>query len=51
MQPLASSLVDGGVGRRVFEMMRLLSRAACYRLAVGSPDETAAHLEEVLTRP
>jgi hypothetical protein len=49
LQPLGSTLVGADVGRRVFEMMRLLGRAACYRLAAGAPDDTAALLEEVLS--
>jgi hypothetical protein len=48
MQPLASSMQGADAGRRMFEMMRLLGRAACYRLAPGPPDETAARLTEVL---
>jgi hypothetical protein len=49
MQPLASSLVDGATPR-VFEMIRLLGRTACYRLTAGAPDETVALLEEGLER-
>jgi HPr kinase/phosphorylase len=49
MQPLASSLVNESAGRRVFEMIRLLSSRACYRLRAGAPDATAEALEAVLT--
>jgi hypothetical protein len=49
MQPLASSLGQGTTSC-VFEMIRLLGGAACYRLRPGDPDETAALLEEAFTR-
>jgi hypothetical protein len=49
MQPMASSLGQGATSC-VFEMIRLLGGASCYRLRLGDPDETAALLEEVFTR-
>ena len=48
MQPLAGSLGQGATSC-VFEMIRLLGAASCYRLRPGDPDETAALLEEVFT--
>jgi len=51
LQPVVGSLVNAPPARRVFEMARLLSRVAVYRLHPGDPDETAALLEGALGRP
>jgi hypothetical protein len=50
LQPLASSL-GPGAGKRVFEMIRLLASARCFRLQPGAPEATAAVLEEAFARP
>ena len=48
LQPIASTLVSGPATRRVFEMIRLIQSAACYRLVAGDPDQTARLLEKEL---
>ena len=48
LQPIASTLVSAPATRRVFEMIRLIQSAACYRLVAGDPDETARLLEKEL---
>lgn len=47
LQPLMSSFLDASHSRRVFDLVRLLSKSAVYRLHPGDPDETAEYLEEV----
>lgn len=47
LQPLLSSFLNAAHSRRVFELVRLLSRSNVYRLHPGDPDETAQYLEEV----
>jgi hypothetical protein len=48
LQPVVGSLVNAAATRRVFELTRLLSSVAAYRLRPGDPDDTARCLEEAL---
>lgn len=47
LQPLMSSFLNAAHSRRVFELVKLLSSTAVYRLHPGDPDETADYLQEV----
>lgn len=49
MQPLASSVGGDGAGARVFAMLRLLGSTPCFTLSPAGPDETAIHIERILT--
>jgi hypothetical protein len=48
LQPSVASLVNAPRAQRVFELARMLSSAAVYRLSPGEPDATAAYMEEVI---
>jgi hypothetical protein len=48
LQPVGSSMVNAPTARRAFQMARLLARSRVYELSPGTPDETAAVLEETL---
>ena len=48
LQPSVASLVNAPRAQRVFELARMLSSAAVYRLSPGEPDATAACVEEVI---
>jgi hypothetical protein len=50
LQPVASSFANAAPTERVFQLVRLLSRAAVFHLRAGSPDDTAALTESVLAR-
>jgi hypothetical protein len=50
LQPLMSSFVNESHGRRVFDLVRLLSTVKVYRLHPAQPDETADYLQEVFAR-
>jgi hypothetical protein len=49
MQPLRSSTSETNSMQCVFEMVRMLASARCYRLESGSPDATAQSIEEKLS--
>ena len=48
LQPVGSSLVNAPPGERVLQMARMLADARVARLVAGTPDDTAALLEERL---
>ncbi|HXG59134.1 MAG TPA: hypothetical protein VNL91_08930 [Thermoanaerobaculia bacterium] len=48
LQPLPVSLAPHNLTRRVFEMVQLLASVKIHRLIAGTPDATAAYLEEIL---
>lgn len=48
LQPLAASLTNRPATHRVFEMVRMISRARAYELVAGDPDETVIVIEEGL---
>jgi hypothetical protein len=48
LQPVGSSFANAAATERVFQLVRLLSRARVFRLRAGTPDETAALLESAL---
>ena len=48
LQPVASSFTNARSTERVFQLARLLSRAAVFHLRAGPPDDTAAAVESVL---
>lgn len=48
LQPVGSSFANAAATERVFQLVRMLSRARVFRLRVGPPDETAALLESAL---
>lgn len=48
LQPIASALTNVPATQRVFEMVRLVSSLACFRLVAADPDETARLLEKEL---
>ena len=50
LQPVASSFANAASTERVFQLVRLLSRAAVFHLRAGLPDDTAALVESVLAR-
>jgi len=50
LQPVASSFTNAASTERVFQLVRLLSRAAVFHLHAGPPDDTAALVESVLAR-
>ena len=50
LQPVASSFANARSTERVFQLVRLLSRAAVFHLRAGLPDDTAALVESVLAR-
>jgi len=49
LRPIGSSLENAPHTRRVFELIRLLSRARLYGLFPGHPDEAASKIEETLS--
>ena len=48
LQPIYSSFANAPHTQRVFELIRLLSRARLYALWPGNPDDAARSIEEVL---
>lgn len=50
LQPVGSSFANAPSTERVFQLVRLLSRAEVYHLRAGAPDDTAALVESVLAR-
>ena len=48
LRPIYSSFANAPHTQRVFELIRLLSRARLYGLWPGDPDETAQSMEEIL---
>ena len=48
LRPMYSSFANAPHTKRVFELIRLLSRARLYGLWPGDPDETAKSIEEIL---
>jgi hypothetical protein len=48
LQPVGSSFANAASTERVFQLVRLLSRARVFHLRAGSPDDTAALLESGL---
>ena len=48
LQPVGSSFANAASTERVFQLVRLLSRAGVFHLWAGSPDETASLLEPAL---
>jgi hypothetical protein len=48
LRPIYSSFVNAPHTQRVFELIRLLSRARLYALWPGDPDHTARSIEEVM---
>ena len=48
LQPLMSSFLNASHAKRIFELTRLLSTSNVYELHAGSPDETAAYLEQAI---
>jgi hypothetical protein len=48
LQPVGASMVNAPRTRRVFEMAALLARSRVYELRAGTPDDTAAVVEEAL---
>lgn len=51
LRPIYSSFANAPHTQRVFELIRLLSRARLYAIWPGSPDETARSVEEVMRCP
>jgi hypothetical protein len=49
LQPVGSSFANAAATERVFQLVRLLSRAAVFHLRAGHPDDTALLVESVLT--
>jgi len=49
-QPVGSSFANAPSTERVFQLVRMLSRAGVFHLRAGGPDETAALLESELGR-
>jgi len=50
LQPVGSSFANAASTERVFQLVRMLSRADVFHLHAGAPDETAALLESALGR-
>jgi hypothetical protein len=48
LQPVGSSFANAANTERVFQLVRMLSRSRVFRLRAGSPDDTAALVEEGL---
>ena len=51
LQPAGSSFANAASTQRVFQLVRMLSRADVFHLRSGDPDETASVLESALGRP
>jgi hypothetical protein len=48
LQPVGSSFANAAATERVFQLVRLLSRASVFHLRAGDPDDTALLVESVL---
>jgi hypothetical protein len=49
LQPVGSSFANAAATERVFQLVRLLSRASVFHLRAGVPDDTALLVESALT--
>lgn len=50
LQPVASSFTNAAPTERVFQLVRLLSRAAVFHLRAGTPDDTAEVVASTLSQ-